>query len=408
MAISGCIRVKNEADLLPQCLRSIVNHVDEIIVVDNGSTDETLTIAESFGCRVISLPNAKEDTTRNTYLEAASEPWIFVIDADELITPEGGEEMRRAVTEAPPTTLALWLPMFNYVGHGRWASLPMMRLYRCHPRIRYGPTSVHTSVTYSIEMLGGKLDFAYAPLHHLDILYHNRTARKREARIQELVFELKNSKGLDLRHHRFLGLEYVAIGQLDEAEAEYRAALELGPHISINWLFLAYLHLLQGNLAAAEHEADAAFAFNDGVKEQAAVVLAEVAWRQNRTSDALEICTQSLARAPTSPHMHLNVAALLEDSNPSQAIEHLERAIALNPFLLKPVIYGPGEMPNVYTHQSSFLSLYTRTVGQYMARCWQRLGETRLASDWRQADKKMQEALQQGQKTRLFDSISPQ
>jgi hypothetical protein len=65
-------------------------------------------------------------------------------------------------------------------------------------------------------------------------------------------------------------------------------------------------------------------------------------------------------------------------------------------------------MPNVYTHQSSFLSLYTRTVGQYMARCWQRLGETRLASDWHQADKKMQEALQQGQKTRLFDSISPQ
>lgn len=408
MTISGCIRVKNEAELLPQCLRSIVDHVDEIIVVDNGSTDETLTIAESFGCRIISLPNAKEDTTRNAYLEAAGEPWVFVIDADELITPEGGREMQRAAAQAPPTTLAFWLPMFNYVGGGKWASLPMMRLYRCHPRIRYGPTGVHTSVTYSIEMLGGQLDFAYAPLHHLDILYHNRTAQKRETRIQELIFELKNSKGLDLRHHRFLGLEYVAIGQLDEAEAEYRAALELGSHISINWLFLAYLHLLQGKLTAAEQEANTASAFNDGVKEQAAVVLADVAWRQNRTADALEICTQSLARTPTSPHMHLNVAALLADSNPSQAIEHLERAIALNPFLLKPVIYGPGETPNVYEHQSSFLSLYSGTVCQYMARCWQRLGETRLASEWRQADEKIHQALLHSQKTQLFDSISPQ
>ncbi|MCF6154452.1 MAG: tetratricopeptide repeat protein [Candidatus Brocadia sp.] len=84
--LSACMIVKNEEYFLPQCLKSIKDAVDEIIIVDTGSTDKTVDIAQSFGARVHHHPwknNFSE--ARNHSLDYATGDWILQIDADEAL-----------------------------------------------------------------------------------------------------------------------------------------------------------------------------------------------------------------------------------------------------------------------------------------------------------------------------------
>jgi len=82
--ISAAMIVKDEEDMLPQCLRSVIDVVDEIIVVDTGSKDKTVEIAEGFGAKVYHHPWKNDfSEARNHSLNRASKEWILIIDADE-------------------------------------------------------------------------------------------------------------------------------------------------------------------------------------------------------------------------------------------------------------------------------------------------------------------------------------
>ena len=71
--ISACMIVKNEEEFLPNCLNSIKDAVDEIIIVDTGSTDNTIAIAKNFGAKVYHHPwNDSFSEARNRYLNYAS------------------------------------------------------------------------------------------------------------------------------------------------------------------------------------------------------------------------------------------------------------------------------------------------------------------------------------------------
>ena len=83
--LSACYIVKNEEKNLSKSIESLKNQVDEIIVVDTGSTDKTIDIAKSYGAEVIET--AWEDdfsTPRNLAIEKATGDWIIMIDADEF------------------------------------------------------------------------------------------------------------------------------------------------------------------------------------------------------------------------------------------------------------------------------------------------------------------------------------
>ncbi len=84
--ISACLIVKNEEKFLPHCLESIKNAVDEIIIVDTGSTDRTVEIAESFGAKVYHHPWRNSfSEARNHSISYAVCDWILQIDADESL-----------------------------------------------------------------------------------------------------------------------------------------------------------------------------------------------------------------------------------------------------------------------------------------------------------------------------------
>ncbi|MCK4460952.1 MAG: glycosyltransferase, partial [candidate division Zixibacteria bacterium] len=82
--VSACMMVKNEEELLPGALDSVRDWVDEIIVVDTGSTDKTVEIAESYGAKVFHQPwEGNFSKHRNYTVELATCDWVFIIDADE-------------------------------------------------------------------------------------------------------------------------------------------------------------------------------------------------------------------------------------------------------------------------------------------------------------------------------------
>jgi len=96
--ISACMIVKNEEELLPQCLESIKDYVDEIIIVDTGSTDRTVEIAKSYGAKVYHHPWEDDFSKhRNQSVSYAKCDWIFQIDADEVLEIGSGEVMREVV-----------------------------------------------------------------------------------------------------------------------------------------------------------------------------------------------------------------------------------------------------------------------------------------------------------------------
>ena len=98
LRISACYIVKNEAARLARSLASISGAADEIVVVDSGSTDDTVKIAEEYGARVFQFPWCDDfSAARNFSLSKATGDWILVVDADEYFDETMAGNVRRVI-----------------------------------------------------------------------------------------------------------------------------------------------------------------------------------------------------------------------------------------------------------------------------------------------------------------------
>ncbi|HVJ04264.1 MAG TPA: glycosyltransferase family 2 protein [Candidatus Saccharimonadales bacterium] len=113
IAVVAC----NEAANIGRTLES-VKWADEIVVVDSGSTDDTIKIAESYGARVISEPWKGYGGQMNSALDHCRSEWLFSLDADEVMTPELAGEIRTLLAGEPKFD-AYWTPRLNLI-FGRW------------------------------------------------------------------------------------------------------------------------------------------------------------------------------------------------------------------------------------------------------------------------------------------------
>lgn len=131
--VSVVLSVRNEELKIERTLSSI-GWADEIIVVDNGSTDKTADIARQYGAKVIrSKNNLMLNVNKNLGFGKAKGSWILSLDGDEFIPPELAGEIKKSVHNSP--VVGYWIPRKNilfgkWIAHGLWWPDKQLRLFR--------------------------------------------------------------------------------------------------------------------------------------------------------------------------------------------------------------------------------------------------------------------------------------
>lgn len=378
MTISVCILAKDEEKNILECLESVKDIATEIIMVDNGSSDNTKKIATDFGCTIIDSPHSVLDQGRNLYLEAANSDWIFIIDADERLDQYTKGEIFKSIRQAEKNekVLALTLDSYQYIGRGRWATIKLIRMVRNGRNIRYQNTPIHSDLETSVRHNGGIIAHCKAFVHHIDILINNRTSLKREKYKNHILDMLKNEKVTSITGGYlscFLGLEYAAINQYETAESLYNDVIKYNKDIKdFARIFLAQNYLLQDNFEAAEKTINSIESLNNTIEYQIIPMLAEIYRNKGQLDKAINLIENSILADPHLAHNYINLSILNQEINPEKSVEAIEKANHINNYVTNPIINRAGESPNIFHQQTCIISSKYSTV-EIMERCCKKL-----------------------------------
>ena len=183
--LSVIMIVKNEEGCLADCLTSVCAVADEIVVVDTGSTDDTIAIAKSFDATVVEMKWVDDfAVARNRSIAAATGDWLLHLDADEVLDDDGMLRIRQLVDNDGEGADAVELVLANYCDDARaWRWVPvakgddrargfsgylpvgLLRLFRDGRGYEYREP-VHENITESVVEAGGVI-------HSLDVMIHH-------------------------------------------------------------------------------------------------------------------------------------------------------------------------------------------------------------------------------------------
>jgi len=148
--LSAILITRNEAHNLHDCLQSLHGWVDEIIVVDSQSTDNTVEIAQQYGAKVAQPSDWPGfGMQKNRALDLATCDWVFSIDADERVTPELAAEIKM-ILETGDASAAYKLPRLSsycgkFIHHAGWQPDYVLRLFK-RGTARFSDDLVHERV----------------------------------------------------------------------------------------------------------------------------------------------------------------------------------------------------------------------------------------------------------------------
>jgi len=353
LRLSLCMIVRDEQQMLPRCLGSIVDAVDEIVVVDTGSSDATVEIARSFGARVIEREwTGSFAEARNVSFDAASGDWVMYLDADEMLVREDVTLLRSLTGRT--WREAFYLYQTHYTGDeedGTAVTHNALRVFRNRREYRF-EGRLHEQIAPCLPgYLPERIEATSVRIEHFGYVSAVRDAREKSARNIELLrLQQAESEPTPFMHFN-IGCEYAAAGDraagLVELERAW-ALLEQSPNRDGQRFAPALLSRLVKALRVCERPRDAlALAeqglerfpgFTDLVLEQARAAVAlgecdraiELFERCIEMGDAPRRYTASVGSGSYLPRIHLaelrRAAGELE-----QAIELLERCLREQP-----------------------------------------------------------------------------
>lgn len=308
--LSLCMILKDEAFFLPRCLDAVKDFVDEIVLVDTGSSDNSIEICQQYSDRVFEFPWVDDfAAARNYSLDQAQGDWILVLDADEVITRSDLKSIRTLIERTEDDVFMLkqlnysnnpeerdWQPVaqdhpFGWKYKGFCVN-PIARLFRNQTDIRY-IGKVHEVIDLSPE--GVRHAALEVPIHHDINGNPNKDREKRQLNYLRIMEEalLKSPQGRLASQAGTIRMYYLQ---------DYRGAIA---------------HLEQA--VALEHD-----------RERNLESIAEAYYRLGEHTIALKAYAELYSSGFATPTLCNNYANLLVKAGKlPMAIKVLERALAL-------------------------------------------------------------------------------
>ena len=147
--VSLCVIARDEEATIGMAIKSVLALVDEVIVADTGSRDNTRIIAEGYGARVVDIPWEDDfSAARNAALDQASCDWILVLDADEILQPLRPVDFQRMLQD--PAAAGYRLRLLSPTRDQEEDRAQRVRLFRNLPVVRYR-YPIHERITPTLD-----------------------------------------------------------------------------------------------------------------------------------------------------------------------------------------------------------------------------------------------------------------
>ena len=307
--------VRNESAGLGACLHAVRDLVDDMVVVDTGSTDRSRDVARIFGARTYAYPWGDDfSSARNFGLDHAECEWVLVLDADETIARQDQGMLRRLLSVNRGKPVAFSIETRNYTSLANtlgwqanagaypqqeaglgWYPSRKVRIFPRSELIRFC-YPVHELVEPSLNAAGISILHCPVPVHHYGHLNETRRHKKSQA---------------------YFSMGYAKLEQLGDDPVALR---ELAVQAGQLGLWPEALQLWQRFL---KHQPNYAEAF---------VNLSGACWQMERYTDALDFGRRALALTPELKEAHFNLAVtLLLTGKAGEAADKLQQLLVKHP-----------------------------------------------------------------------------
>jgi len=360
--LSVCMIVKDEEEFILQAVKSVKDLAHQVVVVDTGSTDRTVALAESLGAEVHHFEwNDNFSDARNFSLEHATGDWVLILDADEILDPEGNADLARDLQSENQLGFRIPLANFERAEDNQLVQTVdgvtyVPRLFRNAPGL-YFVGIVHEQIYSSILVRQGHwgmdsgigrtrlLHFGYDPT-----VKASRNKVKRNLRqLDRAVEEMPDEPALLMNY----ALDLFNDGRIDEALTQHRHAMEVlaqheaqnvMPEVRERLVSMFCFHLLQAeNYEELVSVANSQLAQDCGPTASIHYVAGLGLVKQGRHAEAipeLRACIEKSGETTFTPRFrgveghgpyHLLADSLAETGDLESAVEAFRKALEISP-----------------------------------------------------------------------------
>lgn len=219
--------VRNEETFLPDCLKSVEGVVDEMIVVDTGSTDGTVSIARAFGATVIHKEWGDDfSAARNIAIEQSTGDWVLYLDADERLDPAQGPFVRKLLANHQAGAYRIAVCGEENTGRGMQRHRTLYpRLFRRTPGVRF-EGRIHEQIGPSLERNGSRIMNSGISIRHIGYAQSEHVLLRKAERNLSILRSCIQRDPTDWYLRAQLGATLNNLSRYAEAELELNAALQ--------------------------------------------------------------------------------------------------------------------------------------------------------------------------------------